>query len=103
MYRILVCYGKPDDPKEFDEYWLNVHTPLGLKIPGIVRFQAGKCESIDGAPPPYYLVATLEFANEETLRAAMVSPEMAIAKADTDKFATGGVTLIRQQLLIDTK
>ncbi len=53
MFRVSVCYGQPADPAVFDDYYTNVHAPIAVKIPGLVRFTTGKCQSLDRSDPPY--------------------------------------------------
>jgi hypothetical protein len=43
-------------------------------------------------------VAFLDFATEEDFRSGLGSPEMGKAGADVAIFATGGVTMVTQQL-----
>jgi uncharacterized protein (TIGR02118 family) len=94
MFRISVCYGQPTDPTAFDEYYESTHTPLTLKVPGLVGFTTGKCRSLmPGREAPYYMVASLTFDTAEGLKSALKSPEMAAASTDVANFATGGVTL----------
>ncbi|MDH6194840.1 uncharacterized protein (TIGR02118 family) [Mycobacterium frederiksbergense] len=93
MFRVSVCYGQPADPAAFDAYYATTHTPLALKIPGLVRLTIGKPRSLDRSDPPYYMVAELSFETSESLKAALKSPEMQAASADVANFATGGVTL----------
>jgi uncharacterized protein (TIGR02118 family) len=93
MFRVSVCYGQPNDPAAFDDYYANTHTPLALKIPGLVSFTTGKCQSLGRGAPPFYMVANLGFQTAESLKTALTSPEMAAASADVANFATGGSTL----------
>jgi uncharacterized protein (TIGR02118 family) len=78
----------------FDDYCTTTHTPLALKIPRLAGMATGKCRSlVPGQQPPYYMVASLSFANLDDLKAGLRSPEMAAASADVVNFATGAVTL----------
>jgi len=97
MFKVSVCYGQPTDPAAFDDYYSTVHTPLALKIPGLTRFTAGKCQSLDRSDPPYYMVASLYFDSAESLKYGLTSPEMREAGADVANFATGGATLYSQR------
>jgi uncharacterized protein (TIGR02118 family) len=47
----------------------------------------------DGTPSAYELIARLEFASMDALRAALPSPEFAAAGADLGKFAQAGVSI----------
>lgn len=35
MHHLIVCYGHPEDPAAFDEYYRTTHRPLADKIPGV--------------------------------------------------------------------
>src|SRR5947209_15580642 len=95
MVKLVVCYGAPEDPAAFDQYYGDTHTPLVHKIPGLRRFEAGKVLGTpDGSPPPFYLLAELAFDNTDELQKAMASPEGQATGADVEKFATGGVTIM---------
>lgn len=91
--RISVCYGKPTDEAAFNEHYARVHIPLAKAVPGLTRFTCGKVSSLDGTEPPYYAVAGLYFADEETMQTALRSPEMRAAGGDVANFATGGATM----------
>jgi uncharacterized protein (TIGR02118 family) len=98
MYRVTVCYGHPTDPAAFDSYYAQTHVPLVRQVPGLSGFSGGRCSSLDRSEPAYYFVATLDFASEADYRAGLGSPEMGKAGADVANFATGGVTMVTQQL-----
>lgn len=91
-HRLLVQYGTPADPGAFDQYYRDVHTPLAQKLPGLVRLDVGRPQSLDGSEAPY-LVAALDFESAEAFGAAMQSPEGAATASDVPKFATGGVSM----------
>ncbi|MEE4021928.1 EthD family reductase [Gordonia sp. PKS22-38] len=95
--RVAVCYGQPNDPAAFDEYYEQVHVPLASKVPGLTEYTWGKVSTLDGSEPPYYAVANLYFADQDALIAAAGSEEMAAAGADVANFATGGVTMFTQE------
>jgi uncharacterized protein (TIGR02118 family) len=93
MHVLTVCYGHPADPAAFDAHYTSTHVPLVGKLPGLESFTHRHCASLDGSPPPYYLLAELGFASADALGAAMSSPEGRDAGADMPNFATGGVTM----------
>lgn len=92
-YHVAVLYGKPTDPDAFDEYYRTTHVPLALAVPHLSEFTWGKCRSLDGSEPPYYLIANLYFPTEEALQQGLGSAEMQAAGADVANFATGGVSM----------
>ncbi len=98
MHRLIVCYGQPTDPAEFDRHYAEVHGPLATKLPGLVAYTGGHPATLDKSPAPYYYVAELDFATEADFKAALASPEMAEAAADVPTFASGGATMFGQEL-----
>jgi uncharacterized protein (TIGR02118 family) len=91
-HRLLVQYGRPTDPAEFDRHYREVHAVLASKIPGLVRYSYGHPTALGGGDAPY-LVAELDFESAEAMGAGMGSPEGRAAGADVPTFATGGATM----------
>jgi uncharacterized protein (TIGR02118 family) len=95
MVKLVVCYGTPEDPADFDRHYIETHVPLVHPIPGLKRFEHGTVLGTpDGAPAPYYYMAELWFDSPADLQAGMGSPEGEAAGADVATFASGGVTLM---------
>jgi uncharacterized protein (TIGR02118 family) len=95
MVKLVVCYGTPEDPADFDRHYIETHVPLVHPIPNLKRFEHGKVLGTpDGAPAPYYYMAQLWFDSPADLQAGMGSPEGEAAGADVATFASGGVTLM---------
>ena len=83
MHRLTIQYAEPADPAAFDEHYFDQHVPLCRPLPGLVGMSFSKPRALggDGAP---YLVAQLDFADNDALRAALRSPEMAAVAADAE-------------------
>lgn len=95
MVKLVVCYGAPEDPAAFDQYYADTHVPLVHKIPNLRRFEAGKVLGTpDGSAAPYYFLAELWFDSPQDLEASMGSPEGQAAGADVPNFASGGAILM---------
>ncbi|MEU2718626.1 EthD family reductase [Streptomyces sp. NPDC007205] len=97
MYRLTCLFGHPDDPAAFQEHYRNVHIPLGKQLPGIKRWIVGLCETQDGKPPPFYMIAELCTATREDMEQLLASPQGQTVAADVANFATGGATIILYQ------
>ena len=93
VHRLLVSYGRPDDPEAFDAYYRDVHTPLAMQQPGLIGLTIGRPASLDPAQSAPYLVAELDFESEQAMGEALKSPEGRATGKDLANFATGGVTL----------
>ena len=95
MVKLVVAYGKPDDPAAFDQHYVDTHAPLAQKIPNLRRFEAGKVLGTpDGSPAPYYFIAELLFDDAAAMQAGLASPEGQATAADVPNYASGGVTLM---------
>jgi uncharacterized protein (TIGR02118 family) len=99
MVKLMVLYGKPEDPSAFDAYYAGTHAPLAEKMPNLRRFEHGKAlGSADGSEAPYYYIAELSFDDPDALQASLASPEGQAAGDDVPKFASGGVTMFVAQI-----
>lgn len=95
MLKATVLYGHPTDPEAFEKYYAETHTPLALKINGMVKMELTKFISApDGGKAAYYRMAELYFAGPAEMQQAMSSPEGQATAADLANFATGGATMI---------
>ncbi|MGY1602348.1 EthD family reductase [Geodermatophilus sp. SYSU D00815] len=94
VHRLLVSFGRPEDPGAFDDYYRVTHAPLAMELPGLLRLSVGHPQPLDPAAPGPYMVAELDFASEEAMGEALASNEGRAAGADLANFATGGATLV---------
>ena len=95
MIQLTALYGHPQDSATFDAYYQSTHAPLARKIPGLKGYIANKPSATSPQEQaPYYLIAELYFDNMEAFQSGLQSPEGQAAAADTQNFATGGVTLV---------
>ncbi len=95
MVRLTVLYGQPTDPEAFLDYYEHTHVPLASGLPHLVRNTWGKClPGLDGAEPPYFLIAELVWNSAEDLGAALTSEQGAATAGDVANFATGGATMV---------
>jgi uncharacterized protein (TIGR02118 family) len=79
--------------EEFTRYWIDEHTPLTAKVPG-VRFY--RCYPMTGHPnaaPPFDAVAVLGFDDEAAWRRAEAGPELAAAITDAPNFQDTHATI----------
>lgn len=94
MVKLVVLYGRPEDPDAFERYYADTHTALAKAIPGLRRFEAARgVATPDGSEIPYQRIAELTFDDVENLQAGTASDEGQAAVNDIPNFATGGVTI----------
>ena len=98
VHRLVVSYGQPDDPAQFDAYYRDTHTPLATQMPGLVRLTPGRPQSLDPSHPAPYLVAELDFDSEQAMGAAFASEEGKVTAKDVARFATGGAVMTHYEV-----
>jgi uncharacterized protein (TIGR02118 family) len=95
MIKLTALYGKPQNPEAFERYYVDIHTPIALKIKGMRRYEIAKVSgTADGSSAPYYRTADIYFDDLQALQVALESAEGRATAADLANFATGGVTLM---------
>lgn len=99
--KLMVLYGHPPKPAEFEEYYLSVHMPLVAAIKGARRMEAAKClPQADGSPPAFYRVFEIWFDSPEHMAAVFATPEGMKVRADAPNF-TEGTTVTRLVCKLD--
>ncbi len=99
MVKLIVLHGQPTDAEAFDAHYFSTHAALAARMPGVRRFEAARCASMDGSPGAYYLQAELWFDDADALRACFASPEGRAAADDVPTFATGGAAMLVGEVL----
>lgn len=95
MIRLLVLYGHPQDPAEFDRYYRETHIPIAKRMKGLKKWTVGKVQGTPGGEPsPYYYVADLYMESREDFETLLASPAGQAAVADVPNYASGGVTFL---------
>jgi uncharacterized protein (TIGR02118 family) len=93
MVKLIALYKTPDDAKQFDQHYFEVHAPLVRKMPGLKKLEVAK---ITGAPigePKHYLIAGMYFDDQDSLDKALASPEGKASARDLMSFAGSLVTM----------
>ena len=93
--KLIVLYGHPPNPAEFEKYYLDVHMPLVNAMKGARRMEAAKClPQADGSPPAFYRIFEAWFDSPEHMAAVFGTPEGMKVRADGPNF-TKGTTVTR--------
>jgi uncharacterized protein (TIGR02118 family) len=91
--RLIALYRQPSDPHAFDRAYFGAHLPLIAKVPGLQKTVVSRfTRTIMG--DGFYMMAEMTFPDEDTLKAAIRSPQMGEAGANLATFADGLVTLM---------
>ncbi|GAX89286.1 EthD family reductase [Effusibacillus lacus] len=87
MVKLVAIYRKPENVKEFDEHYHNVHAPLAAKMPGLVKLEVNKVYGTPMGESDLHLIAEMYFETKEALANALSSPEGRAAGKDLMGFA----------------
>jgi uncharacterized protein (TIGR02118 family) len=90
MFHVVFLVKKRADmaQEEFVRYWIEEHTPLTAKAPGLRAYRCFPMIGHDGEAPPFDAIAYISFDDEAAWRKAQEGPEMAAALADAEHFQT---------------
>lgn len=95
MKKLIALYRQPADVDAFLKHYQEVHLPLVAKTPGLLRTEINRVTAAPmGGEPPYFLIAEMVFADQDSFDAAMKSPENRAAGKDLMGFARDIVTLL---------
>lgn len=90
MYKVIAVYRAPVEETQkatFENHFKNVHTPICLKIPGIVEVRVNKIFGAPTGASEFHQIVEMVFENKDSWKAAMKSPEMMESGKDAVKFA----------------
>jgi uncharacterized protein (TIGR02118 family) len=94
MKKLIALYRTPEDVDAFLAHYRKHHAPLVAKIPGLVKMEITSIERTLMGEPGNFLLAEMYFADADSFRAAMKSPENGATGADLANFADGLVTVM---------
>jgi len=93
MTKVIAVYRQPKDPKSFDKYYAETHTPLAKKMPGLRRLEVTRITGAAGTTSDVYQVAELYFDDPGARETALSSKEGKAVVDDLPKFAAGLVSI----------
>jgi uncharacterized protein (TIGR02118 family) len=94
MVKLIALYKMPDNKADFDRHYEEIHTPLVQKMPGLKKLEVAR---ITGAPigePKHYMLAEMYFEDQDSMTAAIASPEGKATARDLMSFASTLVTMM---------
>jgi uncharacterized protein (TIGR02118 family) len=98
MVKLVALYRKPADAADFDKHYFDVHIPLVQKFPGLRKLEVTR---VTGAPigeSKFHLVAEMYFDNNESMDAALASPEGKAVTRDILSFAADVITVFHGEV-----
>jgi uncharacterized protein (TIGR02118 family) len=99
MKKLIALYRLPLDADGFMEYYRTHHLPLVRKIPGLIRTELTRIERTLMGEQGNFLLAEMVFADADSFKAALKSPENAATGADLGNFAEGLVTVMTGEVI----
>lgn len=99
MKKLIALYKTPSDAAAFMHHYRETHLPLVQRVPGLVKAELTLVERTLVGEAGNYLLAEMYFADEDSFKAAMRSPENAATGADLANFAPGLVTVMTGAVL----
>jgi len=97
MVKLIALYRKAEDAEalaEFEKHYYEVHMPLVLKTPGLIKSEVAKITGLPGMENKYHLMAEMYYADMDAFNAAMATPEGRAAGKDLMGFAKQYVEMI---------
>ena len=92
--KLIALYKKPDDEVAFLQHYHQVHMPLVMKTPHLVKAEINRVTGAPFGEPAYFLIAEMHFPDRARFDEAMASPENRAAGKDLMGFAKELLTLI---------
>lgn len=90
MIKVVYCFKKKAQlsEAEFQDYWRNIHGPIGAGIPGVRRLVQSRALRVpgDARAADFDGMAELWFDNIEALLAARQTPEWQQSSEDEQNF-----------------
>lgn len=92
MVTLTAIYKTPEDTLGFEEHYMNVHTPLVKKVPGLRKMELTRFSKMITPPTSTlaeqpYMQCTMYFDDMDSFKAAMASDENKAAGNDLMGFA----------------
>lgn len=90
MLKFMVVVRRRSDwtHEDFRDYFIRLHGPLAVKIPGLRRYKQNfPAPDPKRRPPTWDCIVELYFDDKDAMEAAWASPEGEAATADLEVFA----------------
>ena len=94
MEKLIALYKTPQDAEAFLDHYRTVHVPLVKQLPGLLRVEVTLLKRTLVGEEGNFLLAEMVFADPESFKAALKSPENAAVGADAMAFAGSLITVM---------
>jgi len=92
--KLIALYKKPDDQVAFLQHYHEIHMPLVMKTPHLLKTEINRVTGAPFGDPAYFLIAEMHFPDRQRFDEAMASAENRAAGKDLMSFAKNLVTLV---------
>lgn len=95
MFKMIILLKKRPGLTEdgFVKYWLETHTPLAQKMPGLKRYVVNLVKRPPNREPDYDGLVELWFDDIDSMKRGFNSPEGMATQKDTENFAANLTSL----------
>ena len=95
MFKMMILLKKKPTlgSEEFAKYWLETHSPLAKKLPGLRRYVVNVVRRPPNREPDYDGVVELWFDDIGSMRKAFTSSEGVATEKDAEAFASSLTTM----------
>jgi uncharacterized protein (TIGR02118 family) len=90
LFKMITLLKKKDtmNDQEFANYWLEKHTPLAKKMPGLRKYVVNTVRRPPNREPDYNGVVELWFDDSDSMKQAFASAEGLATQKDTEMFTS---------------
>ena len=87
MVKFVALYKQPPDKAAFDQHFDQVHAPLCLKVPNLLKLEVSRFTGTPRGESEYYLMAEMYFADHKTMMDSLMTDEGKATARDARAFA----------------
>jgi uncharacterized protein (TIGR02118 family) len=101
MIKLIALYKKPADQEQLDEFnkhYFEIHMPLVLKTPGLLKSEVATSTGSPGMDTKYHLICEMYYENMDTFNSGMATPEGKAAFKDLMSFAKRYVEMFTSEV-----
>jgi uncharacterized protein (TIGR02118 family) len=95
MFKLIILLKKKANmtTADFTRYWLETHTPMAKKMPGLRTYSVNVVRPPPNREPDFDGVVEMSFDDIESMKKAFASPEGQATQKDSEQFTSKMTTL----------
>jgi uncharacterized protein (TIGR02118 family) len=88
VFKFIALYKQPTDKAAFDQHFNEVHTPLCLKVPNLLKLEVTRITGTPrGGESEYYVMAEMYFKDQATMMESLMTEAGMATGKDVRGFA----------------